>query len=213
MDPILIEIGPLAIRWYGLLIALGVLAGAAWTLREAARRDLDGNALLDMAPWLVVAGVIGARAVFVVTSPGPFFGSGGRPLDALAVWQGGLSIHGAILGVLITVFVLAGRRGMNPWSVLDVLTPVGAFAIIGGRIGNLMNGTDTGGRLTEWAIGMTWPERGTETLGAFGRVVFGPDLWAFGPPACAQVPLGEPCLVHATWAYGALVGLAMIPLL
>ena len=213
MDPILIELGPLAIRWYGLLIALGVLAGAVWALREAPRRELNGDALLDMAPWLVIFGVIGARIGFVLTSPEPFFGAGGRPLDALAVWQGGLSIHGAIVGVTATVFVLARRKGMHPWAVMDVLTPIGAFGVIGGRIGNLMNGTDTGGRLTDLAIGMTWPERGTETFGAFGRAIFGSDLWAYAPPACAQVPIGQPCEIHATWAYGALVGVALIPVL
>lgn len=70
MDPVLVQLGPLAIRWYGLLIALGVLAGSVWSLREARRRDMDTDALLDMAPWLVLAGLVGARLVFVLTSPG-----------------------------------------------------------------------------------------------------------------------------------------------
>ena len=213
MDPVLIQLGPLAIRWYGLLIALGVLAGSVWSLREARRRGMDGEALLDMAPWLVLSGLVGARTVFVLTSPGPFFGPGGRPLDVFAVWQGGISIHGGILGILICVFVLARRKGMSPWSVMDVLTPVGAFGIIGGRIGNVMNGTDTGGRLTDLAIGVAWPERGTATFGAVGRWVFGRDLWAYAPPACAQVPAGEPCVVHLAPVYGMLVGVALIPIL
>ncbi|MDZ7800387.1 MAG: prolipoprotein diacylglyceryl transferase [Trueperaceae bacterium] len=213
MDPILISIGPLAIRWYGLLIALGVVAGSIWALREARRREMNTEALLDMAPWLMIAGILGARAVFVATSPGPFFGPGGNPWSALAIWQGGLSIHGAILGVMLAVLLLARRRGMRPWAVMDVLTPLGAFGIIGGRIGNVMNGTDTGGRLTELGIGVTWPEPGTETLGAFGRVVFGPELWQYGPPACQTVPAGEACVVHLTPIYGAVVGVLLIPIL
>lgn len=213
MDPVLVQLGPLAIRWYGFLIALGVLAGSVWSLREARRRDMDADALLDMAPWLVLAGLVGARLVFVLTSPGPFFGPGGRPLDVFAIWQGGISIHGGILGILIAVFVLARRNGMSGWGVMDVLTPVGAFGIIGGRIGNLMNGTDTGGRLTDLPIGVAWPERGTETFGAVGRWIFGSDLWAYAPPACAQVPAGEPCVVHLAPVYGAVVGLALIPIL
>lgn len=213
MDPVLIQLGPLAIRWYGLLIALGVLAGSVWTLREARRRGMDDAALLDMAPWLVLAGLVGARLVFVVTSPGPFFGPGGRPLDAFAVWQGGISIHGGILGILVAVFLLAPRNGMSPWGVMDVLTPVGAFGIIGGRIGNVMNGTDTGGRLTDLAIGAAWPERGTETFGAVGRWIFGTDLWAYAPPVCAQVPAGEPCVVHLAPVYGMAVGVLLIPIL
>lgn len=213
MDPILLELGPLALRWYGLLIVAGVLIGSTWSLREARRRDMNADALLDLAPWLVVSGLVGARLVFVLTSPGPFFGPGGDPLSAFAIWQGGISIHGGVIGIAIAVFVLGPRRGLRPWSVLDVLTPIGAFGIIGGRIGNVMNGTDTGGRLTDWPIGVAWPERGTETFGAVGRVIFGDDLWAYAPPVCANVPAGEACVVHLTPVYGALVGVALIPLL
>ena len=213
MDPILIQLGPLAIRWYGLLIALGVLLGSMWSLREARRRGMDTDALLDMAPWLVIAGLVGARLVFVLTSPAPYFGPGGRPLDAFAIWQGGGSIHGGILGIVVAVWILSRRKGMSMWSVMDVLSPIGAFGIIGGRIGNIMNGSDTGGRLTEWPIGVAWPEPGTETLGAFGRFVFGENLWQYGPPVCRTVPAGEPCVVHLTPVYGIIVGLLLIPIL
>lgn len=211
MDPVLISIGPLAIRWYGLLIALGVLAGSVWGVREARRRGMDADAIVDAAPWMVLAGLVGARLVYVVTSPDAFFGPGGRPLDAFAVWQGGISIHGSIVGVLLAVWWFAPRKGMKPWAVMDVLTPVGAFGIIGGRIGNLMNGTDTGGRLTSWSIGVAWPERGTETFGAVGRWIFGSDLWAYSPPVCSTVPAGDPCIVHLTPVYGMVVGILLIP--
>jgi len=213
MDPILIQIGPIALRWYGLLIVIGVLIGSVWALREARRRGMDGDALLDMAPLLVLAGLVGARLVYVLTSPSAFFGPGGRPLDAFAVWQGGISIHGGILGILVAVFVLAPRKNMKPWSVMDVLTPIGALGIIGGRIGNIMNGSDTGGRLTDLGIGVAWPPPGTETFGAFGRVVFGDFLWAYAPPVCASVPFGDPCIVHLTPVYGGLVGVLLIPIL
>lgn len=214
MDPIFVQIGPLAIRWYGLLIALGVLLGSIWALREARRREMDTEALLDMAPWLVLAGLVGARLAFVVTSPGLFFGPGGDPLAAFAIWQGGISIHGGILGVMVGVWILSRRKGMSMWNVMDVLTPLGAFGIIGGRLGNLMNGTDTGGRLTDWPIGFRWPEPGTETLGAFGRVVFGSDLWRSWPPVCNElIPAGEPCVLHLTPMYGVVVGLLLIPIL
>src|SRR5690606_40817444 len=77
------------------------------------------------------------------------------------------------------------------------MTPVGVLGIMGGRIGNVMNGTDTGGRLTNLGIGFHWPEPGTPTFGALGRVVFGDQLWRFSPPACAAVPAGEPCVVRS----------------
>lgn len=210
MDPILVTIGPLALRWYGVLIALGVVAGAAWTLRAAAARGLDGGWLLDMAPWMVGAGIVGARLVYVLTSPSAYFGPGGDPLRAFAVWEGGISIHGGIAGIVAVLAWQARRKGYDTWKYLDVLSPIAAFGIIGGRIGNLMNGTDTGGRLTSWPIGFPWPDPGTPTFGAFGRVVFGDPLWQYAPPVCRTVPFGDPCVVHLTPVYGMLVGLVLV---
>jgi len=210
MDPIFVQVGPLAVRWYGLLIALGVLAGAFWALRLCEKRGLDPEKLLDMALWLVIAGVVGARLVYVLTSPAAFFGPNGSLIDAFKVWQGGISIHGGVIGVMLAMWLYSRRHGLDMWAYLDVLTPVGALGIIGGRIGNIMNGSDTGGRLTDLGIGFTWPEPGTEFLGAFGRFVFGDQLWQFGPPACMAVPAGEPCVVHFTQAYGILVGVILL---
>lgn len=210
MDPIMVHLGPLALRWYGFLIALGVLFGALWALRLAERRGLDAEKLLDSAVWLVIAGIVGARLVYVLTSPSAFFGPGGNPIDAFKVWQGGISIHGGILGILIAMAIFCRAHKLNMWAYMDVLTPLGALGIIGGRIGNIMNGSDTGGRLTDWAIGFNWPAPGTPFLGGFGRFLFGDDLWQYGPPVCSTVPFGEPCHVHFTQAYGILVGVLLL---
>ncbi|HZJ08985.1 MAG TPA: prolipoprotein diacylglyceryl transferase family protein, partial [Trueperaceae bacterium] len=119
-------------------------------------------------------------------------------------------IHGGIIGVMVAMWLYCRRHGLDMWAYLDVLTPVGALGIIGGRIGNIMNGTDTGGRLTDLGLGFTWPEPGTATLGAFGRFLFGDELWQFAPPACAAVPAGQPCEVHFTQLYGVLVGVILL---
>ena len=225
MDPVMLQLGPLAIRWYGLLIALGVLLGGSWAVQEAKKRGLDEEALLDAAPWLMVGGLIGARLVYVLTSPSAFFGPGGSPLDAFKIWQGGISIHGGILGIVIGMWIYSRLRGLDMWAYLDVMTPVGAFGIIGGRIGNIMNGSDTTGRLTGWPVGVTWPEPGTDTLGVFGRVIFGDNLWAGYPGTCSLgssvsvyrcADVGGEVLrgpVHLTQLYGALVGVILIPIL
>ncbi len=219
MDPIFLQLGPLAIRWYGLLIAGGVLLGSVYTLRYAAKRGLDPEKLLDMAVWLVVAGVIGARLVYVLTSPSAFFGPGGNPVDAFKVWQGGVSIHGAVIGVMLAAWLYSRAHKLNMWSYLDVMSPVAGFGIIGGRLGNIMNGTDTGGRLTNWPIGFTWPEAGTQTFGAIGRFVFGADMWSAFPGVCSDgsyIPLWQ-CTadivrgpVHFTQMYGVLIGVAVL---
>ena len=105
------------------------------------------------------------------------------------------------------------------WSYLDVMAPVAGFGIIGGRLGNIMNGTDTGGRLTNWPIGFTWPEPGTETLGALGRFVFGPNMGSAFPGVCSDgsyIPLWQ-CTaeivrgpVHFTQLYGVLIGVVVL---
>ena len=210
MDPIMLQIGPLALRWYGFFIALGVLIGTLWATRLAERRGLDPEKLLDMAVWLVVAGIIGARLVYVLTSPSAFFGPNGNPLSAFYIWQGGISIHGGILGVVLATWIYSRIHNLNMWSYLDVMTPVAGLGIIGGRLGNIMNGTDTAGRLTDWAIGFNWPEPGTETLGAFGRFIFGDNLWAYPPPACLEpFSQGETCTIHFTQMYGVVVGILL----
>lgn len=209
MDPIMFQIGPLAVRWYGFLIALGVLFGTWWGVAEIKRRELDVDKFYDMTLYLVIAGVIGARLVYVLTSPGPFFGPGGNPAAAFALWEGGLSFHGAVLGVILALWLYARKHRLNMWAYLDVMTPVGALGVIGGRIGNFMNGTDTTGRLTNWSIGFTWPEPGEETFGAIGRFIFGDNLWVNAPVVQVNGELVRGPM-HLTQFYGALVGVLLV---
>lgn len=219
MDPVMLDLGIVQIRWYGFLIALGVFGGAWWAVRLAKARGLDPDKLLDMVLYVVIAGVLGARLVYVLTSPSAFFGPGGNPIAALYIWQGGLSFHGAVLGVLLAVWLYARRHRLNMWAYLDIMTPAAALGIMGGRIGNFMNGTDTGGRLTNWPIGFTWPEPGTPTFGTLGRWLFGDNLWAAFPGVCSEgagIPLWQ-CggdivrgPVHLTQFYGFLVGLLLL---
>jgi phosphatidylglycerol:prolipoprotein diacylglycerol transferase len=219
MDPIMIQLGPLAIRWYGFFIALGVFGGAWWATRLARERGLDAEKFLDMVLYLVLAGVVGARLVYVLTSPSAYFGPGGNPVAALYLWEGGLSFHGAVGGILIALWLYARRHKLNMWAYLDIMVPTAALGIMGGRIGNFMNGTDTSGRLTNWPIGFTWPEPGTPTFGALGRVIFGDNLWAGFPGVCSEgsyIPLWQ-CTgeivrgpVHLTQFYGFLVGFFLL---
>jgi phosphatidylglycerol:prolipoprotein diacylglycerol transferase len=206
----MLQLGPLAIRWYGFFIALGVLIGSIWATRLAEERGLDPEKLLDMAVYLVIAGIIGARLVYVLTSPSAFFGPGGNPIDAFKIWQGGISIHGGFIGIVLATWIYCRIHKLNMWSYLDIMSVVSPLGIMGGRLGNFFNGTDTGGRLTTWPIGFHWPEPGTQTWGAFGRFIFGPNLWSYAPPACSAVPAGEPCIVHNTPFYGILVGFILL---
>ncbi|MDQ3457710.1 MAG: prolipoprotein diacylglyceryl transferase [Deinococcota bacterium] len=220
MDPVMIGLGPLEIRWYGFFIALGVFIGTWWAARLATQRGLDPDKLMDMVLYLVIAGIVGARLVYVLTSPGSFFGPGGDPLSALYIWQGGLSFHGAVLGALLALWIYARINRVNMWAYADVMMPAAALGIMGGRLGNFMNGSDTDGRLTNWPIGFTWPQPGTDTFGAVGRFIFGDNLWAGFPGVCTELggnglhlpPWSCPAdlvvrgPVHLTQFYGFMVG-------
>lgn len=222
MDPVMISLGPLEIRWYGFFIALGVFVGAWWAVKLAEARGLDGEKLMDMILYLVIAGIIGARLIYVLTSPSAYFGAGGDPLSAFYIWQGGLSFHGALLGALLALWLYARVHRLNMWAYADVMTPAIALGIMGGRLGNFMNGSDTDGRLTGWPVGFTWPDIGTDTFGAVGRVIFGDTLWAGFPGVCSLgsghslftcaadggVILRGP--VHLTQFYGFLVGFILL---
>ncbi len=201
MNPTMIQIGPLRIQWYGFLLTLAIFIGFELAKRRLRAWGLDAEKFEGVAFWAVVWGVVGARLGYVLTSPGYFLQN---PVEVLYIWHGGLSFHGAILGGALVFLYFHKRKGYPLWPYLDAATPGVALGIIAGRIGNLMNGSDTVGRLTSLPIGFTWPE------------------WAKGFPGicpgiedisqvyrCDELLRGP---VHLTQIYGALVGLILLPL-
>ena len=93
--PIFVELGPLTVRWYGLLIASAVLIGVTLAQYLAKRRDVDPELLGDLAIWLVIAAIPSARLYYVLFQWQDY---AQHPEDILAIWKGGIAIHGAILG-------------------------------------------------------------------------------------------------------------------
>ncbi len=201
MDPIFIEIGPLTIRWYGLLITAAIFIGYTIAERIVKARGHDVELFSQAAFWAVIAGVVGARVVYVLTSWQDFAGD---PVRALYIWQGGLSFHGGILGGIAVFYFFAKRHGAPVYDYLDAALPGVALGIIAGRIGNLMNGSDTVGRLTTLPLGFTWPDW---AVGFPGICTSTGDLaWGY----CAGEIVRGP--VHLTQIYGALVGLILLVL-
>lgn len=188
MSPIAFELGPLSIAWYGILIATALVVGTLVAGRLAARRGMDPEAVVDGVLWLTIAGIVGARIGFVVTNLDLFWH---EPVRVLFIWEGGLSFHGIFLVAIPVLWWFSRAKGLNPWSYLDVLMPGLAMGVIGGRIGNFMNGTDTLGRLTSLPIGFTWPD----TAPAFFGIV---------------ATVGAPGPMHLTQIYGALIGAVLL---
>lgn len=143
------RLGPL--HAYGLMIALGVLAAVELSARRWAKRGGDPNDMWSIAVWAVPAGLVGARLYHVITDWRTYFPD--RPLEALAIWQGGLGIPGGIIcGVAVGVYV-GRRRGIRLPVGLDTVAPALPLAQAIGRVGNWFN-QEVFGRPTDLPWGL-----------------------------------------------------------
>lgn len=155
-DPIAIQLGPLAIRWYGLMYLVGFAAAyGLGRLRIAAGKSSRVTvAVLDDLLFFGVLGVIlGGRLGYVLFyKPGYYLQ---HPAEILAVWQGGMAFHGGFLGVLLAVWWIARKHRLRWLEVTDFLAPLAPLAFAAGRLGNFING-ELWGRVTEVAWGMVF---------------------------------------------------------
>lgn len=136
MDPVAFEIGPLAVRWYGILIGTGVIIAFILALREGKKRGFDEELFYDLIIFGVPAGIIGARLYYVLFSWEVY---ADNPISALYIWQGGLAIHGAIIAGVLVGIIICKRYGVNFWDIADIAAPSFAIAQSIGRWGNFVN--------------------------------------------------------------------------
>jgi phosphatidylglycerol:prolipoprotein diacylglycerol transferase len=156
MYPVLLSIGGFEIRAYGVLIAAALLAGTLLAAREATRKGIPPEQVHDFVVWATVAGLAGARLYYVAfATPRTFLEA---PLDVLAVWRGGLAIHGALLAGVATAVWYVRRHRLDFWRFLDTLAPSVILGQAIGRLGCFFNG-DAYGVPTRlpWAVTFTDP--------------------------------------------------------
>ena len=167
IDPVLIEIGPFAIRWYALAYIAGIFFGWWYARRLVADASLWGPVGAPMTPsdlddfvvWAAIGIVGGGRLGYVLFYDLPHYLA--EPADILAVWHGGMSFHGGFLGTVIAMILFARRRAMPVWSLIDVVAPSVTVGLLLGRLANFVNG-ELFGRVTDvpWAI--VFPNGGDE---------------------------------------------------
>ena len=143
--PILFEVGPITIRWYGLLIASAVLIGVSLSQYLAKHRGVDSELLADLAIWLVIGAIPCARIYYVLFQWQEYIQ---RPEDILAIWKGGIAIHGAIIGGTIATIIFARLHRISLWQLLDLVVPSLALGQAIGRWGNFFN-SEAFGRPTD----------------------------------------------------------------
>ncbi len=161
IDPVLVQIGPLAIRWYALAYIVGLIAGWRYLLRLNRRRSgaLSDGQVDDLLVWVTFGVILGGRIGYVLFYNLPFYLE--NPLAALQVWQGGMSFHGGLIGVILACFIFARRRGIVFFALMDLMaatTPIGLFL---GRLANFVNG-ELFGRVSDVPWAMVFPHGGPE---------------------------------------------------
>ena len=143
-DPVLISIGPLAVRWYALAYIVGILGG--WLYARAiirSERLWGGRAPLTVADfddfilWVTLGIILGGRLGYVLVYNPAYFLD--HPLETLQLWKGGMSFHGGFLGCVLAVIVFARRRGIPVLSLGDIVCAVAPIGLFLGRIANFIN--------------------------------------------------------------------------
>jgi phosphatidylglycerol---prolipoprotein diacylglyceryl transferase len=155
-DPVLVHLGPLAIRWYALSYIVGFCL-FIWLGRKRikSRQTIFTNEMLDdFITWGVLGVILGGRLGYVLFYQAAFYLH--HPLEILKVWQGGMSFHGGFVGVLVAMWLFARKHGVRFWAVADFVAPLVPLGLACGRIGNFING-ELWGRVTSadafWAMG------------------------------------------------------------
>jgi phosphatidylglycerol:prolipoprotein diacylglycerol transferase len=145
-EPTGLRIGFLFLSYYGVILMSGVIAGASLAERQAKKKGLDSDFLWDSLFWTIIFGIIGARLWHIFTPSPSLIAQGvdtayylSHPLDAIAVWRGGLGIPGAVIGGIAAFYIQAKRRGEDflPW--IDAIAPALPLGQAIGRWGNFVN--------------------------------------------------------------------------
>ncbi|HFC2163148.1 TPA: prolipoprotein diacylglyceryl transferase, partial [Neisseria gonorrhoeae] len=207
-DPVLISIGPLAVRWYALSYILGFILFTFLGRRRIAQglSVFTKESLDDFLTWGILGVILGGRLGYVLFYK--FSDYLAHPLDIFKVWEGGMSFHGGFLGVVIAIWLFSRKHGIGFLKLMDTVAPLVPLGLASGRIGNFING-ELWGRITDinafWAMG--FPQAHYEDAEAAAHN----PLWAewlqqYGmlprhPSQLYQFALEGICLFAVVWLF------------
>lgn len=159
IDPIAIQIGPIAIHWYALAYLVGFVVGWRYCLHLARLDDTPPRPidLDDFLTWAVIGVILGGRIGYVLFYQFDYYWE--HPLQALAIWRGGMSFHGGLIGVVAAILLFSRRRGFSPFALGDLIAAAGPIGLFLGRIANFING-ELFGRATDVPWGVIFPNGG-----------------------------------------------------
>jgi phosphatidylglycerol:prolipoprotein diacylglycerol transferase len=157
IDPVAFGVGPLKVHWYGLMYLLG-LCSAWWLAGRRRRRPGSGwtvQEVTDLMFYVAIGAVLGGRLGYVLFYGLPTYLS--HPLDIFKVWQGGMSFHGGLIGVIVAMGLFGRRYQKSFFTVADFTAPLIPIGLGAGRIGNFING-ELWGRVTDVPWAMVFPD-------------------------------------------------------
>lgn len=144
LDPVLFDFGFLSIRWYSLAYIFGILLG--WWLGKKIIKHVKNNTNLefdikdfdDLISYLIISIIIGGRLGYVIFYNFEFYFS--NPIEIIKIWEGGMSFHGALVGIIIGTYFFSIKRNVKTFFLLDIIACVSPIGIFFGRIANFING-------------------------------------------------------------------------
>ena len=160
IDPVLIQLGPLAIRWYALAYIAGLVLG--WRIMrrvcEQPPAILSPLKIDDFLLWAAMGVILGGRLGYILFYKPGFYLD--HPLAILTLWEGGMSFHGGLLGVIVAILAFALRNGVRPFMLSDLVSIVAPIGLFFGRLANFING-ELWGRASDVSWAMIFPRGGS----------------------------------------------------
>jgi phosphatidylglycerol---prolipoprotein diacylglyceryl transferase len=145
LDPIAIELGPLQVHWYGIIIGLGIALALYFAVKESDRLGLPKDTFIDLIVWAIPAAIISARIYYVIFQ-WDYFSQ--NPGDIIKIWNGGIAIHGALIGSVLTAYIFAKVKNLSFWKIADIAAPSIILGQAIGRWGNFVNQEAHGGEVS-----------------------------------------------------------------
>ena len=156
IDPVAVALGPLKIHWYGLMYLVGI--GGAWLLASRRLNRFDPtwtkDKLSDLVFWVAMGVILGGRLGYVLFYDLPAYIA--EPAKILRVWEGGMSFHGGLIGVMLSTWWFGKRNGKSFFELMDFIAPLVPIGLGAGRIGNFIN-AELWGKATDVSWAMIFP--------------------------------------------------------
>ena len=160
LDPVLLDFGFLAIRWYSLAYIIGIVLGW-WLGKKIVKNFLlsvnfkfDLKEFDDLITYLIISIIIGGRLGYILFYNFEFYIS--NPIEIIKVWEGGMSFHGALIGIIIGTYIFSAQKNIPTFFFLDVIACVSPIGILLGRVANFING-ELVGKVTDVSWGIIFP--------------------------------------------------------